>query len=75
MNSQIEQLAKKAGFIFWKDESYGPGPHHIDWGCDYHEEFDTFVKLLIDECAKVANNKYDQGRCPVGNFIKEHFKV
>lgn len=71
MNVKIKQLAQQAGFVFWGNESYGPGPNHIDWGCDYDEEFNTFVKLLVNECAKIANDNYDRGFCPVGNFIKD----
>lgn len=35
----------------------------------------TFAELIVKECAKVANNNYDKGRCPVGPFIIEHFGV
>jgi hypothetical protein len=75
MNERIKALAKQAGFIFWKDESWGPGPDNIDWSCDYQIEFNTFVQSLIKECAKVANNNFDKGFCPVGQHIKEEFSV
>ena len=52
MNTLIKTLAKQAGFVFWTDEDYGPGSGNIDWSCEYSNEFNTFVQLLIDECAK-----------------------
>ena len=73
MNDKIQKLANQAGFVFWSDEPYGPGPGNIDWGCDYSEEFKVFVGLLIQECSQVANDRYDKGFAPVGNYIKDHF--
>ena len=57
MNNEIKKLAKKAGFIFWKDESHGPGPDHIDWGSTYDDEFEKFATLLIEKCAHLASAK------------------
>ena len=34
-----------------------------------------FANLIIKECAKIADDNYDKGFCPVGGFIKEHFGV
>ena len=33
----------------------------------------AFARLIIDECAKVADENYNKGFCPVGGFIKDHF--
>lgn len=33
----------------------------------------VFAKLIIDECARVADENFNSGFCPVGGFIKEHF--
>lgn len=52
MNEQFVRLAKEAGFVFWEDEPHGPGPNHIDWSCDYSNEFDRYSKLLIQETIK-----------------------
>lgn len=54
MNSTVRDLAQKAGFSFWEDESWGPGPGHIDWSCDYDSEFEAFVALLADHVAQQA---------------------
>ena len=75
MNDKIKALAEQAGFVFWNDESWGPGSGNIDWSCDYQREFNTFVQSLVNECAKVANDNFDKGFCPVGQYIKEEFGV
>jgi hypothetical protein len=36
---------------------------------------DEFAELIIRECAKVADNNYDKGFCPVGGFVLEHFNI
>ena len=49
MNSVITKLLEEAGFVFWENESWGPGPGHIDWACNYDLEMVEFVKLLTAE--------------------------
>jgi hypothetical protein len=69
MNPKIRELAEKAGFCFWEDESWGPGEPGIDWSCDYTKEFESFVNLLLDEVLSVVepkskemtNSPYDNG--------------
>jgi hypothetical protein len=43
----------------------------------HYDDFDyeKFAQLIVEECAKVADDRYDTGFCPVGSFIKEHFGV
>ena len=36
---------------------------------------DEFAELIIRECAKIADNNYDKGFCPVGGFVLEHFNI
>lgn len=52
MRPVVEKLARKAGFLFWSDEPYGPGPGHIDWACNYDKELKKLVKLVIKETKK-----------------------
>lgn len=47
MNPIIKELAEEAGFIFWQDEEWGPGPGHIDWSAIYDKEFNKYSELLI----------------------------
>ena len=49
MNSVITKLLEEAGFVFWENESWGPGPGHIDWSSNYDLEMIEFVKLLTAE--------------------------
>jgi hypothetical protein len=80
MNERIKALAEQSGFIFWKDESWGPGPGNIDWGCDYSIEFNDFIKLLIKECARIGELK-EQGcseydpNSSVGWYMHQHFGI
>ncbi len=30
---------------------------------------------VVQECAMVANEKYEKGFCPVGGYVKEHFGI
>jgi len=52
MKKKIRKLAKKAGFVFWENEHWGPGWGKIDWGCDYENEMKAFVKLLVKAAKK-----------------------
>lgn len=52
MNERIKELAQESGFVFWGDESWGPGKGHIDWSSNYDEELVKFAELLKEEYAK-----------------------
>jgi hypothetical protein len=52
MNKKTIELAKQAGFVFWEDESWGPGSEYIDWGTEYDKELEKLVDLVVQECAK-----------------------
>ena len=36
---------------------------------------EKFAELIIRECAKVADDNFNKGFCPVGDYIKQHFGV
>jgi hypothetical protein len=36
---------------------------------------EKLVELIIKECAKVADDNFNKGFCPVGDYIKQHFGV
>jgi hypothetical protein len=46
MNKKTRKLAKKAGFIFWKNEKWKPPGEVIDWSCMYDEELEKFAELV-----------------------------
>jgi len=55
MNKRTQELAEQAGFVFWGNESWGPGPGHVDWSCNYDEEFDKLDQLLREEYESKIN--------------------
>jgi len=55
MDKRTQELAEQAGFVFWGNESWGPGPGHIDWSCNYDEEFNKLDQLLREEYEKKIN--------------------
>ena len=52
MNKKTIELAKHAGFVFWEDESWGPGSEYIDWSSNYDKELERLIELIVQECAK-----------------------
>jgi hypothetical protein len=51
MKKKIRKLAKKAGFIFWKDEPWCQ-EEYIDWSSNYDKELVKFYKLVKKELKK-----------------------
>jgi len=70
---KITEIALDVGLLNYVDNET-PRRYFIHGNADL-EELNLFAKSLIIECAKVADDNYDKGLCPVGNFIKEHFGV
>lgn len=69
MNEQIKQLELEA--IAYADSKVPANDRYNDI---YHSIVrGKFAELIVRECAKVANDNFDKGFCPVGDFIKEHF--
>jgi hypothetical protein len=60
MNDYGRQLCDKAGFILWGNESWGPGPGHIDWATNYDKEISKLVELVVEDCARIGELK-EQG--------------
>ena len=56
MNKKAKALVKEAGFVFWKNESWGPGKGNIDWSCGYDKELEVYTKLVVQETVKWVNN-------------------
>ncbi len=36
-------------------------------------DYVQFAKMIIKECADVADDNYNKGFCPVGGLILDHF--
>jgi hypothetical protein len=58
MTDRIEAIAKKCRAENWERADL-----------DYAQ----FAKMIIEECANIADDNYDKGMCPVGGFVLEHF--
>lgn len=71
MNYRIKLLAEQAGFIFWEDEHWGPGPGHICWDGGYDDEFDRYTRLIIETCSEVAGLESE----PAKQAIQQYFRV
>ena len=51
----IKELAEEAGFVYWQDEAWGPGPDFIDWSSNYDNELAKYTELVVRECAEIAD--------------------
>lgn len=72
MKKIFRQLAKKAGFVFWSEEdTWGPGPKHIDWASNYDHEIEQFAKLIVKECV----DQLDVTETVYREKILNHFKI
>lgn len=79
MKSKVAlKLAAKAGFYVEDDGEVWP--QHPS--CDVSDEFNSFVKLIVDECIKVSceageiistHDRMVDPRTFTGNMIHEHF--
>lgn len=56
MSKKTKKLAKQAGFVFWNNESWGPGKGKIDWSSDYDKEFSVYTTLVVEETVKWVND-------------------
>lgn len=77
LKKRIRKLAKKAGFVFWSDEGWGPGPKTIDWSCTYDQELEKLVKLVAKECASLTLQEPElhAGWFAYQEAIRKHFKI
>lgn len=75
MNKKTIELAKQAGFVFWEDESWGPGSEYIDWGTEYDKELEKLVDLVVQECAKSVQHikvwNTDLGKVVIEKFYEK----
>jgi hypothetical protein len=75
MDKKIKDFAKKAGFVMWSNETWGPGAGHIDWAGPYDKELEKFYELVVRECAKEVNSVYKQGGGTYAEAILKKLKV
>ena len=74
MNERIKELACKTLTRFDQDMDGSMEPEKLgDW--IRYNDLEKFAELIIQECAKVADNNFNKGFCPVGDYIKQHFDI
>jgi len=61
MNERIKELAEESGL------SYLSSVHP--------SISEKFAELIVRECSKIADDNFNKGLCPVGDYIKQHFGV
>jgi hypothetical protein len=69
MKERIRELSKESGITLVAG---------IDsWGnvVDPHIGLQKLAELIVKECAKIADDNFNKGFCPVGDYIKQHFGV
>lgn len=59
MNKKTLKLVKKAGFVIWEDESWGPGKNKVDWASEYDDALEKLVELVVRDCAKTIDKLED----------------
>jgi len=78
MNERFKELAEKAGFVLWGDETWNPGDA-IDWSCRYDNELVKYTELIVKECAAELIRWKDEPFPYDPEFgaklIKKHFGV
>ena len=69
MNERWKELSEQAGFLTEDGNFYADSFDAIN------DEVEAFAELIIKECAKIADDNFNKGFCPVGEYIKQHFGV
>jgi hypothetical protein len=58
INKKLEDLAVDAGFAFWEDEEWGPGPGNIDWSSNYDVELQGLYDRMLEEVLKTIDESF-----------------
>ena len=77
MNERIKELTEQAmmNSLFEPIAPYftiGTGDGKMDLPVVFVEKL---AELIVKECAKIADDNFNKGFCPVGDYIKQHFGV
>ena len=66
MNERIRELAEHAEL---------PNPHTPGYWTFNNSQLEFFAKLIVQECAKIADNPAPGAFTSIGNDIRKHFGV
>ena len=73
MNDRFITLALDAGLLNYVEHE--TPRHYFISGNAEQEDVEKFAELIVRECSKIADDNFNKGLCPVGNYIKQHFGV
>ena len=71
MNKRLKELSSHA-VMYALEKSNDINIHNMYIPEEYKK---YFAKLIINECAQIADDNYDSEVMPTGLFIKEYFGV
>lgn len=55
INKKLTELSADAGFVFWENEEWGPGPGNIDWSNDYDQQLQCLYDRMLEEVLKTID--------------------
>ena len=55
INKKLQELAADAGFAFWENEAWGPGPGNIDWSSEYDQQLQCLYDIMLEEVLKTID--------------------
>jgi hypothetical protein len=55
INKKLQEMAVDAGFAFWEDEAWGPGPGNIDWSSEYDQQLQCLYDIMLEEVLKTID--------------------
>ena len=58
INKKLQELAFDAGFAFWEDEAWGPGPGNIDWSSEYDEQLQGLYDRMLEDVLKTIDESF-----------------
>ena len=58
MNDKIKELAERAGFVLWGDETWNNYNQSIDWSSQYDEELENYTKLVLMEVIGTISRQF-----------------
>ena len=59
INKKLTELAADAGFIFWENEEWGPGPGNIDWSSQYDQQLQGLYDRMLEEVLQTIDESVD----------------
>ena len=58
INKKLTELAADAGFVFWENEEWGPGPGNIDWSSEYDQQLQGLYDRMLEEVLQTIDESF-----------------